>query len=159
MADLARSEALDDDVAYRLDLCLAEVVSNIVRHGLAAGGGEPVRVSAEREGADFRVVVVDDGRPFDLLAHPLPPAPPQLEDLEPGGFGIPIVRGLADHLESSRRDGHNRLVLGFRPRLMLPRHPLRLLEGVSDGDRASGLRRSGGDGSSSARPCSFPPAR
>jgi len=60
--------------------------------------------------------VVDDGRPFDPLAHPLPPAPQRLEDVGPQGFGLPIVRKLADHLAYSRHEGGNQLVLGFRPR-------------------------------------------
>jgi anti-sigma regulatory factor (Ser/Thr protein kinase) len=116
VAELAREEALAPELAYRVDLCLTEVVSNVVRHGLAQQGGEPVRVSAWREGVELRVAVVDDGRPFDPLAHPLPPAAQRLEDVGPQGFGLSIVLCLADHLVYTRREGVNQLVLGFRPR-------------------------------------------
>src|SRR5690606_3885025 len=49
------------EVATALAVVLTELVTNAVEHGLACSPGT-VRVSVERDGADLRISVADDGR-------------------------------------------------------------------------------------------------
>ncbi len=74
----------------------------------AADGG----VSADP--GEIRTTVEDDGRPFDPLKSVLPEPARSLERASIGGWGIPIVRALADHIVHERIDGKNRLTVVFR---------------------------------------------
>jgi anti-sigma regulatory factor (Ser/Thr protein kinase) len=91
------------------ELCLDELVTNIIQHGAA----RTLTVSVERAGADLEITVEDDGRPFDPTAAVLPPIPHTLEEATPGGRGLLLVRTIARNLRYEHRDGANRVTLAF----------------------------------------------
>lgn len=98
------------DLANRTELVLAELLSNIQRHGGVKG---PARVALRLFGpeAGLRAEVIDDGRPLpaDCLVAPEPPVPVSLPE---SGFGWPLVHLLVTDLHYRRGEGYN--VLRFR---------------------------------------------
>lgn len=113
--------ACPEDALGRLELVLAEVLNNIVEHGIGAGraaGAAPDRAIARaravhllvsRETEGLRCVITDTGvlLPAECLApRSLPRCEPELPE---GGFGWYLIQDLARDLTYSRRDGRNRL--------------------------------------------------
>ena len=92
------------------DLCVAvgEAFANVVRHG-ADHGQDPVRLRVERLGDRLAVHLFYRSDPFDTA--PTPPAP---EDLAAGGYGLLIMRTLADVVEFEFVDGSTHLCLEKR---------------------------------------------
>jgi serine/threonine-protein kinase RsbW len=110
------------DVAQRLDLCSAELVTNIVSHAFDDNGTEhSICLALCREAEAVRLEIEDDGRPFDPAAlDPTPPVPKSIEEARVGGWGLTIVHHIADHLCYRRTDGRNRLTLRQRCRAVEP---------------------------------------
>lgn len=78
--------------ANRLEVVFEELVANVVRHGFAGGpGGSILVVVGPRPGA-VRLVIEDDGRPFDPFCAPEPPPFESLETAQVGGLGVQAVR-------------------------------------------------------------------
>lgn len=114
-AMLARLEQLLDKAglpaALRQDaaLVLAEVLSNIARHGYAAQRGEiACRVSVTPQGLDC--CITDHGAAYDPTGLGQISPPP--EALAEGGYGWFLIRRLTTGLQYQRRDGQN--ILCFR---------------------------------------------
>src|ERR1700752_166387 len=59
------------------ELCLDELVTNLVRYAWADEGraAHTVTVAVERAGSEVEITVQDDGRAFDPTAAPLPAMP------------------------------------------------------------------------------------
>jgi serine/threonine-protein kinase RsbW len=68
-------------------------------------------LSVRVEGAGLRVVVVDDGPAFDPLSIAAPDTGAGIDDRDPGGLGLHLVRRLASGLSYARADGCNRMSL------------------------------------------------
>jgi phosphoserine phosphatase RsbU/P len=101
-----REEQIDHEGEFRLDLCLTELVSNIVMHGSAT------RIEIDLD-ADERCLVlklVDDGPPFDPLTGETSPRATTLESAEPGGAGLPLIRAFCDEARHAYEGGRNVLV-------------------------------------------------
>jgi serine/threonine-protein kinase RsbW len=113
-----RGFAVDGDIstdrAADLELCLNELVTNIIHHAYEDDREHEIRIALERTPGELRVTIDDDGRPFNLLKSVLPEPSRSLESARIGGWGIPIVRALADHIVHERVDGKNRLTFAFR---------------------------------------------
>jgi anti-sigma regulatory factor (Ser/Thr protein kinase) len=105
---------ISEDRAADLELCLNELVTNIIHHAYEDDHDHEIRIALERAAGELRATIEDDGRPFDPLNSPLPEPARSLESSRIGGWGIPIVRALADHIVHERRDGKNRVTLAFR---------------------------------------------
>jgi anti-sigma regulatory factor (Ser/Thr protein kinase) len=105
-----------------MDLCLEEVISNIMRHGYAGQPGRPIRVqfSTPREG-HFAFSVEDEAPHFDPLAAPELPFVDLRGQARIGGHGIRLVRHFAGSLEYQELPGGNRLTLGFSASEATPR--------------------------------------
>jgi serine/threonine-protein kinase RsbW len=56
----------------------------------------------------------DDGAAFDPTQVAEPPPVTDLDDLAPGGLGLPLVRRMSQHLAYDRTDGRNRILLRKR---------------------------------------------
>ncbi|MBS7791276.1 ATP-binding protein [Roseococcus sp. SDR] len=103
---------LSDRQTYAIQLCLEEVVANLVMHARPAAGAG-IAVTVRIEDAPLRVTVEDDAEPFDLTA--LAPAAPasSLEAAEAGGLGLGLVTAYTTAREYRSEGGLNRLTLAF----------------------------------------------
>jgi serine/threonine-protein kinase RsbW len=110
----ATAVGLDEALTYRVDLCLDEAVTNVIRFGYDHGSPGIITVSLEVLNDGLRAIVADAGRMFDPVEHPAPAVPTVLQDVSVGGFGIPLMRSFADALEYRRDGERNILTLHFR---------------------------------------------
>jgi serine/threonine-protein kinase RsbW len=97
--------------ALDFELCLNELVTNVIHYAYEDRGEHEIRVALERDGGELRATIEDDGRPFNPLEKPPPEPAFSLEAAGVGGWGIPIVRGFADDVSYERREGRNRLTI------------------------------------------------
>ena len=102
----------------RLDVCLNEVLANVLDHGGASARSAPIGLRLARkhdpDGADATLTVTDAGTAFDPLAV-LPRSRPQtLAEAAPGGLGLVMLRANADSLRYVYAEGRNQLMFGVR---------------------------------------------
>jgi anti-sigma regulatory factor (Ser/Thr protein kinase) len=100
------------EVAMKLALVLEEAVANVIHHGLP-GSPPPHRITVRLDiGADsVAAEVIDNGRPFDPTGTPPPDLLLPLEQRQPGGLGIHLMRELMDGLDYRRSGDSNILRL------------------------------------------------
>jgi len=114
--EFARDNGIAGSRVLDFELCLNELVTNVIHYAYADRGEHEIRIALEREAGELRATVEDDGRPFNPLEKEPPAIPDSLEDAGVGGWGIPIVRAFADDLSYERRDGRNRFTIISRER-------------------------------------------
>ena len=100
------------DIA-RLDLCLNEALANVLNHGGAGGvqAGICLGLKLLQNGGNHtaQLTVTDGGTRFNPLDHVTRPRPASIEDAEPGGLGIAMMRIHSDTLNYEYLDGRNQL--------------------------------------------------
>src|SRR5688572_24268702 len=89
------AHGLSDGAAWRFPLALDEILSNIVRHGLA-GRPASIDLTFSVDTEYVAVEIVDQAEAFNPLLAPPPDTSSPLEDRKPGGLGIALVRQLID---------------------------------------------------------------
>ena len=104
---------LSEERAADAELCLDELVTNVVRYAWDDPTGHEIRVEVERGQEELTIAVEDDGRPFDPRQAPLPPMPRSLEEAIPGGRGLMLVRSIAPRVSYERRGELNRVTIAF----------------------------------------------
>jgi anti-sigma regulatory factor (Ser/Thr protein kinase) len=108
--------------AAKLDLCLNEVLANLIEHGGARASSCPVQLTLERADGDegggeghLATLTISDGGPaFDPLSFSRQPLPRTLQDAEPGGLGLLLVNRFMDERSYRREGDRNVLKLGIR---------------------------------------------
>jgi serine/threonine-protein kinase RsbW len=93
--------------AYRVNLVLEEVLTNIIKYAYQPGSRHAIEVSMELKEDDVVLECIDDGKPFDPLSLPPPDLERSLEELEPGGLGIHLVRQTAQEIRYCYQEGKN----------------------------------------------------
>ena len=104
--ELAEEAGLHQDRAYALDLCIVEMVSNIVDHSYGGRPG-PITLDLDMSPAAAILTLLDEGPAFDPLSVSAPSPAPSLDEASIGGFGIHMVRTTADACRYERRGGRN----------------------------------------------------
>ncbi len=103
--------AADEELAYRVRLAVVEACTNVVRHGYQGIPGGKLRLEARRRDGELCLSIRDRGRAFD----PRRAADPDLSGLRESGFGLFLIRQLADRLDyRSDPEAGNSLTLAFR---------------------------------------------
>ncbi len=110
---LGRDFRLSGADRYRIEVCVEELSTNLVKYGGSSCGSQPVLWSAEVDGGHLTLELVDPCAPFDPLAFEPAPNPATLAELPAGGRGIQLLRVLSDGRGYEFRDGCNRLWLTF----------------------------------------------
>lgn len=126
LADLAQVYPWLDEVATgvpaalvsRMHVVLEEAVANAALHGYPDGRTGHIVLRADRQPASLTLVVEDDGIPFDPTRVDRAPAQPgghgrSLADVEPGGWGLGLIRAFAGSVVYRRVEGRNVLAMGF----------------------------------------------
>lgn len=112
--NLASEYAIPANTQYAMNLCLEEVVSNIIRHGYV---GKPDRIIVVRyvpvQDKSCFLVVDDEAPPFNPLTAEDTPVEETLDGTRIGGLGIRLLRGFAATLKYEPTPVGNRLIIGF----------------------------------------------
>jgi len=105
-----------------MQVCLEELMSNIVRHGKNVSlpwpqvdSKNPISISVTVNALPDRITmtVEDNGRPFNVAKAPAKVIDKPLDKVQPGGLGIQLIKSFASNLEYSRTETGNRVVVEF----------------------------------------------
>jgi anti-sigma regulatory factor (Ser/Thr protein kinase) len=105
---------LPQALAFELDLCATEAVTNIITYAYEGSASHCIRLRLMQARSRVDIEIEDDGKPFNPLEFP--PAPPlsSLEHAPLGGRGIHLIRSLMTECKYHRRDGKNILTMVTR---------------------------------------------
>ncbi len=73
---------------------------------------EIAEITCSRSGKWFSMTMKDYGKPFNVLEHAEPEWKESIDEQEPGGFGISLVRKVMDEVSYRREGGANILTMG-----------------------------------------------
>ena len=109
--DLAKAlEGVPDDCANIMMVAADEIFANIVRYSGATDWTLTVERTRHPDGV--RLVITDNGKPFDPLSHRDPDTTLCADDREVGGLGILIVKKTMSPVTYRRNNGRNILTMG-----------------------------------------------
>jgi serine/threonine-protein kinase RsbW len=111
---LAAEFVLPSVLVHRIDLCVTELVTNLIGYGYPDGAIGTVSIHGWRQGEQVMIRIEDDGIPFDPTSYVPPGLPSSLADAAVGGRGIRLVRHFTDALHHVRTVEGNELTLIFR---------------------------------------------
>ncbi len=119
IGDVAEALGLTSRDAYRLELSLTEIVTNVLDHGDLDHGdvadeGHGILVSVQHDCQHLVATVVDGCAPFNPLEATTEPAPTSLEEADIGGLGIHLVRNTCDHCHYDRNAEKNIFTMTFQ---------------------------------------------
>ena len=102
------------EAVYLANLALEEMATNILKYGYDDQAAHEILLRLEVQPQRVRLILEDDGHPFNPLEAPEPDIHLPAEQRVPGGLGIHLVRRMAEHMSYERTAGRNRLTLKIR---------------------------------------------
>ncbi len=112
--DAADSLDLPTAVRGRIDLVLEEVLLNVMDYAYGPEQAGEVDVGCGRAGDSFRIILRDQGRPFNPLDQKNPDLAAGIDQREVGGLGVFLTKQMADQLHYHHENGRNILELDFK---------------------------------------------
>jgi serine/threonine-protein kinase RsbW len=108
----ARKAGLETTRLAALDLAVEEAAVNIITHAYPETPGL-LEFSCHSDETEFVVELADKGEPFDPTATTDPDTTLPLEERNPGGLGLHLIRRSCDKLSWRRESGRNILTCRF----------------------------------------------
>jgi anti-sigma regulatory factor (Ser/Thr protein kinase) len=122
---IAASLKLPGKLTFAMQVCLEELMSNIARHGKVHPFSTPFPTETETDnplsisididvlGDRIAMTIEDNGRPFDVEKAPAKVVDRPLEQVQPGGLGINLIKSFSHNIEYRRTDAGNRVTVDF----------------------------------------------
>jgi len=111
MSDFLKRQSCGPQALYQAQLAAEEIGTNIIKYGYDDQLEHSITLRVECLADCFRLRILDDGHPFDAHQVAEPDPEQSLQDRQPGGWGISLVRRLARRVDYERRDGGNVLTI------------------------------------------------
>ena len=110
-AELAEERGLPAEVRRSVSVALDELLANAHSHGQPGIESYSVTVEMKVDQETVRVILTDNGRPFNPFEQDTPDTTLSVDDRPIGGLGIHLVSRLMDHVSYERREGQNVVIL------------------------------------------------
>ena len=111
MSDFLDQQSCGPQALYQAQLAAEEIGTNIIKYGYDDELEHSITLRVECLADCFRLQILDDGHPFDARQVAEPDLEQSLEDRQPGGLGISLVRRLARRMDYERRNSVNALTI------------------------------------------------
>lgn len=111
---IEESMPLSDDQSYLLRMVIEEIATNIIKYGYEdRQHSANIYLTCSCQGGILRIVIRDQGHPFDPRDQPEPDLSGDVETRTIGGLGLFLVREFADHLSyyHDASSGWNELIV------------------------------------------------
>lgn len=100
------------DLAFSANLCLEELVTNTIQHGLQGADNRYINVRMSISDEWLEIILKDDAPLFDpFVEAPLPELDLEVEDRPIGGLGVHMVKTMMDDVRAYYDGSGNLIVL------------------------------------------------
>jgi anti-sigma regulatory factor (Ser/Thr protein kinase) len=96
---------------YFLSLAIEELATNWIKYGCRDTVAHSMTFDLGVRDGRLTLIATDDGFPFNPMDAPAPSTGLPLEERDPGGLGILLLRKMADEMSYEHLDGLNILTL------------------------------------------------
>ena len=119
---IAVDQKFPEQLVFALQICLEELLTNVVRHGGAKSSGDlsevpipplNVEISISTTAQRVSMTVEDNGKPFDVVNAPAHRIDQPLDEVQPGGLGIQLIRNFASSIAYEQAGLGNRVTVEF----------------------------------------------
>ena len=111
LREFADSTGVSDAVAQAAALVLDELLVNIISYGYPDPGRDVITLELDIVGDHLQIRIIDGGIAFNPLDQPAPDLDLPLEQRQPGGLGIHLVKEFMDEYAYEHRDERNIVTL------------------------------------------------
>jgi anti-sigma regulatory factor (Ser/Thr protein kinase) len=102
------SDGVASEVVFKIKLALEEAVMNVISHAFTSWPlPHQITVRLDITAASVVAEIIDNGRPFDPTAAPGPNLSLPLDQRNPGGLGIHLMRSMTDRIRYQRSESNN----------------------------------------------------
>ena len=116
--DFSEQNQLTPDIEFVLDLCLEELITNVIKYGYDQPAQRQIQIDLSLQEGLLVLEIIDDGKPFDPTRIPEPDLDVPLEERQIGGLGIHLVRNYVDSMEYKREEDRN--ITTLKKRIPIP---------------------------------------
>lgn len=109
--DFAEENQLPEQVQQQMNMVLDELLSNTISYAFQNDEKHEIELRIEKAEGRLLITINDDGIPFNPLKAEAPDTGLSMDDREPGGLGILLVRNMVDDIEYKRRIDGNQITL------------------------------------------------
>lgn len=99
---------------HRVQVTVEEWMENLLSHARQPGMPLQTALRLDDHPLAWVLTLSDNGPAFDPLTGPAPKLDRELDELEPGGWGLHLLRNLANDSRYERLNGVNCLTLEFK---------------------------------------------
>lgn len=108
--NFVQRQGLPERISFNLNLCLDELITNIVSYGYDDDGHHDIRVRFGLDNGRLITEIIDDARAYNPFADsPEPDLGLEVDDRPIGGLGVFLVKEFMDRT-AYRRDGNRNIV-------------------------------------------------
>jgi anti-sigma regulatory factor (Ser/Thr protein kinase) len=105
------SRVVDEATRQAAVLVLDELLTNIISYGLKGSRHDPIILELDIVDEKLQIRITDGGNPFNPFDKPDPDLDIPLEQRQPGGLGIYLVKEYMDEYSYEYRDEQNIVTL------------------------------------------------
>lgn len=117
VAEAAHLAGLSPDDVFHCQMAADEACTNVIEHAYGGRGDGNIDITCLVEDGKCTIEIVDYGQPFDPAIVPEPKVADNLDELEPGGIGLHLMRKLMDSVVFDFSGPGNKLtMIKTRPR-------------------------------------------
>lgn len=113
--ELAREDNFSGQVLFSLNVCLEEMLSNIIKYGYDDKNPHDIEVRLETANESITLTIIDDGHAFNPLEADAPDMQSDLQHRQLGGIGIFLACKMADKITYERKNHKNFLKILLAP--------------------------------------------
>ncbi len=119
---IATGQKFPEQLVFALQVCVEELLTNVVRHGGAKSSGDlsdvpvpplDVEITISTGAQRVSMTVEDNGKPFDVVNAPAHRIDQPLDEVQPGGLGIQLIRNFASSIAYEQAGLGNRVIVEF----------------------------------------------
>lgn len=112
LAEAVNKALPDRDLAFSVNLCLDELITNTIVHGLKGAAGRFIHVQINSSDEWLEILLKDDAPKFDpFMQAPVPNLNLGINERPIGGLGVHIVKKLMDEVHADYDGTGNLIVL------------------------------------------------
>lgn len=110
--DYVERQGLSERVALNLNLCLDELITNIVSYGYEDSHHHDIHVRFSLDNGRLMTEIIDDGKEYNPFTEaPIPELDLEVDDRPIGGLGVFLVKEFMDRTDYRREGGKNVVTL------------------------------------------------